>query len=404
MSVDYESLFAEYTTPPTPGAVLCCFSDIAAKQLRWLWPGRIPLGKQTLFAGDPGLGKTLVALDIVARVTRGTEWPDGAALEHPGSAIILSAEDDAADTIRPRLEAAGADLSKVHQLQAVRRVKKSGETSLEQFSLETDLVELQHAAVSLGDLRLILIDPLSAYLGGTDSHVNAKVRALLSPLADVASALDAAVVGITHLNKSTSPALYRASGSIAFVAAARAVWLFAKSPDDPLERLMLPGKMNLAPEQTGMAYRVGVNQGVPIVDWGGPVSASADAVLEPEGAERRSERLETMEWLRERLADGPVAQRTLRRDAARDGLSYATLRRAKDALEVVIEKSGYQGPSQWRLKGDHSKDAQPLTPQLSTFEQGAENTKLNGSGTAKDAQRLDVSTFDAFEDDCEVRL
>src|SRR5262249_55801931 len=172
------------------------------------------------------------------------------------------------------------DLSKVHYLQAVRSVKTTGKTSLEQFSLETDLVELQDAAVSLADLRLIVIDPISAYLGDTDSHVNAKVRALLSPLAEVASALGAAVLP-------TSAALYRASGSIAFVAAARAVWLFAKNPDDPMQRLMLPGKMNLAAEQTGMAYRVGTNQGVPTVDWGGPVSASADAVLEPEGAERR---------------------------------------------------------------------------------------------------------------------
>jgi hypothetical protein len=404
MSVDYESIFAEYTTPSATGAVLRCFSDIAAKPLCWLWPGRIPLGKQTLLAGDPGLGKSLVALDIVARVTRGTTWPDNTALEHPGSAIILSSEDDPADTIRPRLEAAGADLSKVQHLQAVRRVRSSGETSLEQFSLETDLVELQDAAVSLADLRLILIDPISAYLGDTDSHVNAKVRALLSPLADVASALGTAILLITHLNKSASPALYRASGSIAFVAAARAVWLFAKNPDDPKQRLMLPGKMNLAPDQTGMAYRVGTNQGVPIVDWGGPVSAAADAVLEPEGAERRSERLEAMEWLCEQLANGPVAQRTLRGDAGREGFSYATLRRAKDALGVVAEKGGFQGAWEWRLKDAQPKDAQPRVPQMSTFEQRTESTRFNRSEAAKDAQRVGLSALDVAQDDGELWL
>ena len=204
----------------------------------------------TLFAGDPGLGKSLVTLDIAARVTCGHEWPDHEENGQPGSVVILSAEDDAADTIRPRLEAAKADLSKVHILQAVRRARASGETSLEHFSLETDLVALQDAAVSLGDVWLIVIDPISAYLGNTDSHVNAKVRGLLAPLAQLASSLQTAVVAVDHLNKSNLPALYRPGGSIAFVAAARAVWLFAKNPDDAAQRLMLPGKLNLAPDQT----------------------------------------------------------------------------------------------------------------------------------------------------------
>jgi len=127
--------------------------------------------------------------------------------------IILSAEDDPADTIRPRLEAAEADLSRAHILQAVRRAKPNGETSLDHFSLETDLLALQDPVVSLGDVQLILIDPISAYLGGTDSHVNAKVRGLLSPLAEIVSALDVAALAVTHLNKNTSSALYRATAA-----------------------------------------------------------------------------------------------------------------------------------------------------------------------------------------------
>lgn len=190
-----------------PGPVLCRVCDIQRQELRWLWPGRIPLGKLTLFAGDPGLGKSFVTLDIGARITRGRGWPDRAATScEPASAIILSAEDDPADTIRPRLEAADADLSKVHILQAVRRAKPNGETSLEHFSLETDLVALQDAVASLGDVRLIVIDPISAYLGGTDSHVNTRVRGLLSPLAEIASALGVATLAVTHLNKNTSSA------------------------------------------------------------------------------------------------------------------------------------------------------------------------------------------------------
>lgn len=351
MGVDYAKIIAEFTEPHATGAVLRRVSDIPAQELQWLWPGRIPLGKLTLFAGDPGLGKSFVALDIAARVTRGEKWPDGEQCNGgPGSVIVLSAEDDPADTIRPRLEAAGADLTKVHILQAVRRDKPNGESRLEHFSLETDLVSLQDAVSSLGDVRLVVIDPISAYLGSTDSHVNAKVRSLLSPLAELASALCVAVLAVTHLNKNTSSALYRATGSIAFVAAARAVWLFAKNPDDPGQRLMLPGKMNLAPDQMGLSYTLKEERaGVVAVVWGEAVRLSADAVLQPEAVEEKSERLEAMDWLRERLSEGRVSQRELKGDAKAAGIAWRTVRRAKDSLGITSEKEGFKGGWRWQL-------------------------------------------------------
>src|SRR5262249_44074013 len=157
-------------------------SDIVERKLCWLWPGRIPLGKFTLFAGDPGLGKSAATIDIAARVTRGTSWPDGAPNDQPGSVIILSAEDDDEDTIRPRLRVAGANLDKVHILQAVRHAKTDGDTTLDHFSLATDVAALRDAVVSLEDVRLVIIDPISAYLGNTDSHVNARVRGIIAPL------------------------------------------------------------------------------------------------------------------------------------------------------------------------------------------------------------------------------
>ena len=232
-------------------------------------------------------------------------WPDGTPNEKPGGVILLSAEDDAADTIRPRLEAAGADLDKVHVLQAVRRLKPDGATSLDHFSLQTDITALQDAAASLDDARLIIIDPISAYLGSTDSHVNSKVRGLLAPLAGFAQTLRIAVVLVDHLSKSNRPALYRPNGSIGFTAAARAVWFFAKDQDDAAQRLMVPGKMNLAPDQAGLGYSLQEKpDGSVVVAWGGPVSISADALLQPEDVEQRSERLEATNWLRERLSSG----------------------------------------------------------------------------------------------------
>lgn len=362
------------------GAVLCRVCDIPAQKLRWLWPGRIPLGKLTLFAGDPGLGKSLVTLDMAARVTCGSEWPDGVASSgQPGSVIVLSAEDDAADTIRPRLEAAGADLSKVHILQAVRHAKPNGGISLEHFSLETDLVALQDAVAALGDVSFIVLDPVSAYLGDTDSHVNARVRGLLAPLAGLACGLGVAVVAVDHLSKSNRPALYRPNGSIAFVAAARAVWLFARNPDDPAQRLMLPGKQNLGPDQAGLSYTVAeAKPGIAAVTWGGTVSLSADAVLQPEADGERSERLEAMDWLREHLSAGPVSAKQIQTDAKRAGFSWSTVRRGKDALGIIPSKNGFEGGWSWRLPP--AEDAHETSKAL-TSKTWASSENLSTFGT-----------------------
>ena len=357
---------AEAERPPDPlGAVLRRASDIEERKLCWLWPARLPLGKLTLFAGDPGLGKSAATIDIAARVTRGTAWPDGAVNTQSGSVIILSAEDDCEDTIVPRLRVAGANLEKVHILQAVRHAKDDGGTTLDYFSLATDVTALQDAVVSLEDVRLVIVDPVSAYLGSTDSHVNAKVRGLLAPLAQVAQTLRFAVILLDHLSKAPSrPALYRPNGSIAFTAAARAVWFFAKSPDDPSQHLMLPGKSNLAREQQGLSYTL--EDGEPdivVVRWGGAVSITADAVLEPEDIEERSERMEATDWLRDRLSAGPVSPKDIDKDSRAAGLAWRTVRRAKDALGVKPHKDGFDQGWSWQLPEDGQRP-----PKMSTSE------------------------------------
>lgn len=385
---DYKRIFDEYAQEPHEtaplGAVLRRASEIEERKLCWLWPGRIPLGKLALFAGDPGLGKSAATIDIAARVTRGTAWPDGAVNTHAGSVIILSAEDDEEDTIRPRLRVAGANLDKVFIVQAVRHAKSDGETTLDHFSLATDVVALQDAVVSLEDVRLVIVDPISAYLGNTDSHVNAKVRGILAPLTQIAQALRFSVIALDHLSKSNRPALYRPNGSIAFTAAARAVWLFAKNPDDPAQHLMLPGKSNLAREQKGLSYTLGEGEpDVVAVTWGEAVSISADAVLEQEGIEARSERMEAADWLLDRLSGGPVSATRIKEDAQKAGLTWITVRRAQRALGIKPHKDGFDGGWSWQLPEDAHRTPKMLTPeggasspQVSTFE---------GEGYAPDA-------------------
>ncbi len=322
------------------------FADIQPQQIRWLWPTRIALGKLTLIAGDPGLGKSMLSASLATHVTTGRPWPDGAACEHAGDVVLVSAEDDPADTLRPRLDAAGADVARVHLLDFVEEATEDG-TERRSFSLED--IEALDGLLAEIDARLVVIDPVSAYLGGTDSHKNADVRALLAPLAEMAARRGVAVVGITHLNKGGGAAMYRAMGSLAFVAAARAAYLVAKDPDDPDRRLMLPIKNNVGDDRTGLAYAIaeGVN-GAPLVVWERDViQTSADEALMPE--DDRSELEEAEHFLLEILKHGPKPSREVLKEAKDAGISERTLNQAKAKLKVKSVKQEGSGRWCWRL-------------------------------------------------------
>ena len=298
-----------------PEPVLVGLDTIDRKKINWLWPGRFALGKLALLAGDPGGGKSHLTLDIAARVSTGAQWPDSSGAAPLGQVILLSAEDDAADTIRPRLEAAGADLSRVKLLQAVRRV--DSETGVRRdtcFSFEHDLPILEIALKRLRECRLVVIDPISAYLGATDSHSNAEVRALFAPVSELAARYGVAVLSVTHLNKGQigGKAIYRAMGSLAFVAQARTAFAVIRDGKDNSgqRRLFLPVKNNIAPDAgTGLAFNLKPWADDPaycLIDWHpGTVTESADQALSPQ-TDNDTEREEIETWLQEELSDGPV--------------------------------------------------------------------------------------------------
>ena len=159
----------------------------------------------TLLAGDPGLGKSLVSLDLAARVSRGASWPDSPLLSQPvGKAVLFNAEDDLADTIAPRLDLAGADDSKIIAIEGVESRDSDGKSTLRwSFSLERDLSRLEEVLIAYPGICLVVIDPISAYCGNTDTHKNADVRSLLAPLAVLAGRFHVAVVCVTHLSKTS---------------------------------------------------------------------------------------------------------------------------------------------------------------------------------------------------------
>lgn len=303
------------------------------------------------------MGKSQAALSLAAIVTAAGKWPlDGEHAER-GSVVILSAEDDAADTIRPRLEAAGADISRVYIFEAVRDRDDKGEARRRGLNLATDISRIAAKIADLGNVSLLIIDPVSAYLGDIDSHKNADVRALLAPLADMASRHGVAVVLITHLAKNASAeALLRVQGSIAFAAAARAAWGVARDKDTPSRRLFLPLKNNIGNDQTGLAFAV---EGVTLpggietsrVVWEGePVTVTAEEAFAPDlDREERTAVEEAKEFLAGLLAYGPVPSKQVRADAEGAGHHWSAIRRAQTALGVEAVKEGLKGGWTWRL-------------------------------------------------------
>jgi hypothetical protein len=217
-------------TDTEPGLVWRHASEIELESIVWLWPGRIARGKHTCIAGDPGTGKSQLAIAIAAAISTGGEWPCGEGRAPLGSGIILSAEDGAGDTILPRLYAVGADCGRVYIVDAVRE-EDGGERT---FNLKSDLASLENMIAERGDVVLVIIDTVNSYLGKTDSHKNAEVRAVLDPLSKMAERMRVAVLSITHFSKggsnSTTKALHRFLGSIGFVGSPRAAFATFEDP------------------------------------------------------------------------------------------------------------------------------------------------------------------------------
>lgn len=337
-------------------------STIKVLLIDWLWESRVPLGMLTLFAGDPKLGKSFATLYLAAMVSRGAELPGGGIPDGPGSVIIMSAEDDPARVIVPRLKAMGADLTKIHILESV--ISEKGKESLP--SLAEDVGRIKAAADSLGDCRLIIIDPVSAYLGGIDDHRNAELRGVLSPLKAMAEAGNLAVILVSHMGKSGGTnGKYRVIGSIAYVGACRANFLFVKDRDDPTGArvLMLDNGGNLAPPAATLAYTIVCDKDGPRVDWcQGTVDITAEQALAADQAAQQAERGEKVApersdaelWLKEMLGDGPMLVRELEEFAKNGGIKTRTLERAKKNLGVESFKEGFKTDAKWfwRLPND----------------------------------------------------
>jgi len=331
--------------------------QVEAKHVEWLWQNRLARGKLTLLAGEPGIGKSQTVIDIIARISNGGFWPDGGHAPL-GSSVILSAEDSANDTLRPRLEAAGADLERVHALQATIIEGKSVT-----FSLQAHLEMLGEQLTKIGDVALVDIDPITSYMGRIDGHQAVDVRTVLEPLASFAEKHDTALLAISHPPKATqSKALHAVTGSLAYVAAARTVFVVAKEPETE-RRLLLPVKNNLGPPAAGLGFSLGqrlVGKGIlaSYVMWDNmPVTTTADEAIAAANHEGPSAMNDAKELLREELAGQARSVQAIKKEATAAGLSWRTVLRAKTELDVRSFKQGLKEGWFWKLPKDATKDA-----------------------------------------------
>jgi hypothetical protein len=339
-----------------PSIEIVCAASIKAEPVTWLWGGWLARRKFHILGGPPGAGKTTITTGMTATITRSAKWPD--ATRAPlGSALIISYEDDAADSIVPKLIGSGADLARVHILRGARDEKGRRR----EFKAERDLPLLLEAAERMRDLSLVVIDPIISALGSVDSHKNLETRQALQPLADLAALADAAVIGVAHLTKGSAgrDPLERLNGSIAFGALARIVLGAARvvAEDGSERRVFCRLKSNIGPDRGGYVYDLvptTIADGIEprVLAWGEALDGAARDLLatsETQDLAERTEVAEAQAFLRSLLNDGPMSSKAVYAEARAAGHSERTLRRAQKTLRIEATKDGMRSPWHWRL-------------------------------------------------------
>lgn len=308
-------------------------SAVDTKPLSWLWRGRIPYGKLTMLEGDPGLGKSTLWMDWVARVTTGEAFPGSVGTRVAGRALIVAGEDDLEDTIVPRLMARVASIP----------LKRDGTGNLVPLAIPDDLQRI-HSMIRQHGITFLVIDPVMAFLGeDINSHNDASTRKALSPLVEICQKTGAACVLVRHLNKSGDmQAIYRGGGSIAFIGTARSGLVVGKHPEEDGVIVLAQTKTNLSRDAPTLTYSIAKrtdDEDVQdtYIEWGEELEVSADDLFGKKDARTKSPERDRAEGiLREVLTHGPVPVDEVKKQVTGSGISWRTFERAKDSLGVEV--------------------------------------------------------------------
>jgi len=348
---------------------LVCMATIEPETVSWLWWPYIPLGKLTLLEGDPGIGKSWLSLAMATAVSLGKGLP-AAEVTDPANVLLASAEDGLGDTIRPRLDAMGADVSRIHAIKGALDFG-NGLAVLEQY------IELLRPT-------LVIVDPLVAYIGANvDIHRANETRAIMARLADIAERYSVAILAIRHLTKGgTLKPIYRGLGSIDLAAACRSMLMAGCDPEEPQKRGIVHIKSNLAPMGAAIGYELRADG----FYWTGESDLTWQKILSAEDSDARSARDEATEFLRDELAEGPMEAADVWKDAKEAGLAEATVKRAKAALGIITRRHGETGRRgggkfTWELPGhlEGQKDLEDQEYQIKNFDTLNQNSYEKGT-------------------------
>jgi putative DNA primase/helicase len=351
-----------------------CASDGELRATEWLWPNRFAIGKIGVIAGLPDEGKGQMLCYIIARITRGLEWPIDEGRCTAGNVVILSAEEEPETSLYPRLEAAGADRTRVHVIKMVRDCDENGQPRKRMFSLITDLERLRQKILEVGNVRAVLIDPITAYFGinEMDSYRDTDVRAVLGPLKELAEEVRAAVIAVMHFNKKmdVTNALLRVSNSLAFVGLPRHVYAVIDDAEND-RKLLVRAKNNDAAKSVNqtLAFRFEEKQVGFDIKLDEPIRApcivwetdyvditAVEAMQAASENKAPSEREDAKKFVLDLLADGQEMPATDVKGAGEaNGLSWRTINRAKkelidDGFKIIIDKDRSTHDGQWFWK------------------------------------------------------
>lgn len=324
---------------------------------KWLWQDRVPLNTFTLFCGLPDQGKSTVAIDITARVSSGVRFPDKDHDVPPGTVLMLIAEDDLANTVIPRLMAAKANMANVKFVTGtVRQLLGTATKEERRLRLDEDIRTVESTLATMPGVRMLVIDPISSYLGDLNQNKSAEMRPLLENIKDMAKRAGITVIGIAHFNKNADQeSIHRVAGAGSWGEVPRAIWGFVPKPveegatqvGEPLS-LMLAAKLNTASKmgRQGLKYRI-VSAEIPtkegpaktsMIEWLGIATEEFREVMasgKPSRGPKPVAREAAMKWLRSYLADGPKPSKQLQNDSKASHIKWDTLVEAKKELGVT---------------------------------------------------------------------
>lgn len=364
-------------------------ADVIAQDVPWLWKGRITLGGMTIIAGSPSAGKGTLTADLAARITKGSAWPDGSDGPAAGSVIFISGEDEPAFTLKPRLMAAGADLShgKVKAAKTIKVYRGDGSVRVRGFNV-ADIPPLERLLHQTPHCRAVFIDPIGDFLdGAVNSDKDNHVREVLQPLDLLAKNFNVAMVLVCHTRKASSPkADDLILGSRAFSGMPRNVWHVLKSENDE-QRFLLSGKSNLAKQMDGLSFVVegvavdGCKEKFGAVKWSSdPVPMNATQWLAEQSGEGQTgpkpeKRKEAEAFIRGLLDEHIViASAEVDRLAEEQDIKHDTLKAAKKRLRVASFREGEGRSAPWFIYADQ----RPIIKQLiASAEQRREGPSLS---------------------------